>query len=278
MVKHALLALCLAATLAAQTPAGNKLQYVYVNGQLLARIDNSTIYYYHTDQLGTPQAMTDASGAVVWQAVSDPFGKTTLKVQTVVNNIRFPGQYYDQETGLSYNYFRDYDPATGRYVQADPIGFAGGLNLYTYVGGNPISGVDPWGLFDLNFSAGFHVPISPGVAVGPVASSSAVGFSDNPFVPLTSNPTSIDIALGVIADIGVSAGFSDISGTGGKCASPISINFGLGTRSGIQIIPRITPDQTKFIFNPLRYIDGISFGLGLGIASPINVSRGVVIK
>ncbi|MEB3943540.1 RHS repeat-associated core domain-containing protein, partial [Pseudomonas aeruginosa] len=61
-------------------------------------------------------------------------------------NLRFPGQYYDAESGLHYNYFRDYDPETGRYVESDPIGLSGGVNTYGYVQGAPLNRIDPLGL------------------------------------------------------------------------------------------------------------------------------------
>jgi len=127
--------------------AGNTKEYVWLNGRPLARIDNGTaIYYYHVDHLGTPQAMTDETGAVKWRADYEPFGKATVKVAKVENNLRLPGQYFDRETGLHYNYFRDYDPGTGRYVESDPIGLAGGLNLYGYANQNPLGYSDRLGL------------------------------------------------------------------------------------------------------------------------------------
>ncbi|MGH8568560.1 MAG: RHS repeat-associated core domain-containing protein [Gammaproteobacteria bacterium] len=70
------------------------------------------------------------------------------ELQSVTVNLRFPGQYFDAETGLHYNYFRDYDPSLGRYVQSDRIGLAGGLNTYAYTANNPITYADPRGLID----------------------------------------------------------------------------------------------------------------------------------
>ncbi|MCO7223205.1 RHS repeat-associated core domain-containing protein [Pleionea sp. CnH1-48] len=107
--------------------------------------NGSTLYYYHNNHLGAPKALTDEAGEVRWKARYSPFGKATLELNTIEQNIRLPGQYFDSESGLHYNYFRDYDPEVGRYIQSDPIGLAGGINTYGYVGGNPINYTDPDG-------------------------------------------------------------------------------------------------------------------------------------
>jgi RHS repeat-associated protein len=111
------------------------------------------IYYVHTDHLNTPRRITRPSdAAIVWRWDSDPFGTTSADEdpdgdQTeFVYHLRFPGQYLDEETGLHYNYFRDYDSVTGRYVESDPIGLRGGLNTYAYANGNPILLFDSLGL------------------------------------------------------------------------------------------------------------------------------------
>lgn len=112
------------------------------------------IYFVHTDHLGTPQAMTDAAQNTVWKMGDDPFGGATPAVEQVVNNIRFPGQYYDAESGLHYNWNRYYDAGTGRYVTSDPIGLEGGINTYGYVGGNPLYWIDRDGLKPTGSSTG----------------------------------------------------------------------------------------------------------------------------
>ena len=125
--------------------------------------DPGQLLYVHVDHLGTPVAMTDEQGVKVWSAVYDPFGKATPNEdpdgngQAVTLNVRFPGQYYDSETGLHYNYFRYYDPSMGRYITADPIGLAGGPNTYAYVGGNPLRFIDLLGLVITGEWAGFSV-------------------------------------------------------------------------------------------------------------------------
>ena len=125
------------------------------------------VYYFHTDQVGLPEELTNAQGQIVWQASYKTWGNTIQEQWGWVNldgsrvfeqdkgdipdeegrqqNLRFQGQYLDRDTGLHYNTFRYYDPDLGRFISPDPIGLLGGINLGSYAP-NPIAWIDPWGL------------------------------------------------------------------------------------------------------------------------------------
>jgi len=112
-----------------------------------------SIYYYHTDHLGTPRELTDSQGDIRWIATYKAWGNTLRvavaepdeKTGGLEQSIRFQGQYYDAETGLHYNRFRYYDPDVGRFLSQDPIGLTGGNNLYQFAS-NPIMWIDALGL------------------------------------------------------------------------------------------------------------------------------------
>jgi RHS repeat-associated protein len=115
---------------------------------------NVDVFYVHTDQLNTPRKVSRPSdNALRWKWDLTPFGEGTpdqnpASIGTFVYNLRFPGQQFDVETNLNYNYFRDYDPAVGRYTTSDPIGLVAGLNTFAYVSGNPLLLIDSLGLAD----------------------------------------------------------------------------------------------------------------------------------
>lgn len=116
---------------------------------------SDTRTYLHPDHLGTPRLATNTSRQVIWRLDTDPFGDGAVTEDPDGNGVlevmplRFPGQYYDTEAGVAYNYFRDYDQGTGRYTQADPIGLKGGINTYAYARGSPLTYTDPDGLHPL---------------------------------------------------------------------------------------------------------------------------------
>ncbi len=108
--------------------------------------NNDHIYLYHCNHLGTPQALYDESGEVVWSAMYQAWGRIyRYEKHEIDQPLRFQGQYEDGETDLYYNRHRYYDPDTGRYLSQDPIGLIGGENLFLYAS-NPTSWIDPLGL------------------------------------------------------------------------------------------------------------------------------------
>lgn len=132
--------------------------YVWIEQKLLAVMDKTLgsptaqILYAHDNHINTVTKLSNNNGDIVWKAKYTPFGLANINEDadsdgiSVKFNLRFAGQYYDAESGLHNNYHRYYDPETGRYITSDPIGLSGGINTYEYVGGNPISRFDPYGL------------------------------------------------------------------------------------------------------------------------------------
>jgi len=163
---------------------------VYRNSVPIAQVDvgltSESITYLHSDHLGTPRRGSDENGIVVWSWDSDAFGAAAANddpdgdgVNTVVN-LRFPGQVYDKETGLHYNYFRYYDPNTGRYLTSDPIGLKGGLNTYGYAMANPIKLYDRFGLLPPATNP-FNYPGPFGGSCGPSGNPMATWIPDGQF-------------------------------------------------------------------------------------------------
>ena len=125
---------------------GVERRYVLYGSSPIAFIEDEDTFDYLADHMGTPHQVVDSLDSVVWQADYDSFGSVSNEAASRFNNLRFSGQYSDKENGIFYNYYRDYDPSLGRYLQSDPIGLRGGLNAYGYANSNPIMYSDPFGL------------------------------------------------------------------------------------------------------------------------------------
>jgi len=237
-------------------------EYVYLNGQPLAKIVEANTYYYHNDHLATPQKMTDASGTIVWAADYKPFGEATITVSTITNNLRFPGQYFDAETGLNYNYFRDYNPVIGRYIEADRIGLRGGINLYSYVGNKPVRFIDPWGLTTVQVGVTVNGQLGPFSFTG--SAGIAVDGSGNVGVYSTGGGGA-GAGTAVSGGVSVSASnaqtINDLSGP----FNQVSLGGGWGPNASGDAFTGSSP-------NGVVLGGGITVGAGLGVGGSTTIT------
>lgn len=186
--------------------------------------NTAVLYYLHTDHLGRPKVATTTDGDVAWDGgLTTPFGQGVTTMGAITQKLMFPGQYADEETGYSHNWHRTYDPTLGRYMQSDPIGLAGGLNRYAYVGGNPIGWVDFEGLQSVPSSSGIP-SFPPGAAFAEAASIGGSAF----VTPRSRHPLGATYAAGIaIGAFGAAAYYEYLNyiwtPNGGICELPLQV-------------------------------------------------------
>jgi RHS repeat-associated protein len=134
-----------------------QMEYIYLDNLPIAVVKNGAISYIETDQLGTPrQVISPSTNGIMWKwdLLASAFGTNAPVAPSITLDLRLPGQYSDVETGLNYNYFRDYDGLTGRYIESDAIGLGGGFSTYQYAFSRPITYVDRNGEMALALAVG----------------------------------------------------------------------------------------------------------------------------
>ena len=240
----------------------------------------SQYYWYQNDHQGTPQKLITSSGLVVWSATYDSFGNAQIDVEVITNNLRFPGQYFDAETGLHYNWNRYYDPETCRYLRTDPFG--DGLNLYAYVFNNPLSLIDPLGLCavrDLGYylGTGFGEEAAMWYAERYNATGNPIYFAGGLFAslwtPETYAQTAITLATAPLAAARIAAAGTKSAAAAARAAMKEVVEEVIGvplptkpkfhSRSGGQILEGATWD--KIAIAPKSALQFGSDGLVLGL-------------
>lgn len=224
--------------LSAETDSAGKINvhYIYLYGKLVAKVELeadrsalelfwraiffqgtpkptykvANIYSVITDHLGTPQQVTNEHQQTVWQAETTAFGATRVTLDVINGpnakpfrmDLRLPGQIFDEETKINYNYLRDFDPDTGRYTTPDPTDFGNGTNPYAYVSNNPLTNVDRLGLYeeDIHYYMTYFLALAAGVDPrrAYIIATAAQYVDDNPITqPMT--PTLVGSAWQITA-------------------------------------------------------------------------------
>jgi len=227
-------------------------EYLYAGKIRLAMVDvaSGSIFYYLNSKLGVPELMTDDTGTVIWEAVYKPFGEAEVHSQSsVVNNFRFPGQYYDEETGWHYNYHRYYDPKTGRYLTPDPIGLLGAANLFAYVGNNPVNLFDLMGLAEGDWwDPRTYISISYSTTImGEGVTITRARNEQKTISPLTLWGGSIDIYIGIPPD---------------PCDTVYEYGLGLGKHIGAGHVYARPDSEGNY------QVQGLVLHIGVGLGSP----------
>ena len=151
-----------------------------------AGLSGASFNYIAADHLGAPILAIDKQGDKTWRGYSEAFGRMRIEAGSSAQiNLRLPGQYYDRETGLHHNYFRDYSAQQGRYIQSDPIGLWGGVVVYSYAGGNALIFYDPYGLFGMDDVWGAVYQATNGWTPSQGTMDFWAGFGDGVIVGLT---------------------------------------------------------------------------------------------
>ncbi|MFZ2974577.1 MAG: RHS repeat-associated core domain-containing protein [Ferribacterium limneticum] len=230
--------------LLAETTPGNQPKATYVwNGDILTgyiTYNPRTAYTVQTDHLGSPFQIRTLAGQVLWRWESEAFGRTPPNEDVdgdgakLTFNLRFPGQYYDQESGLFYNVNRYYSARLGRYISADPIGLAGGLNTFAYANSNPLSYGDPQGLWVVNALGGVAGVVTGGyggyISSGGDWQAALQGAAAGGAVGLLSPASALGTLIGGVA---ASATGQVLGNLSNPCSDdPLAIDWGLAAVAG----------------------------------------------